>query len=81
MDILQKLSLKNLRADTDLRNEKISYKIREHSNAKVPIIMIVGKKELDLNTISIRRLGNNKTETLELKEAISLIQKEASLPN
>ena len=79
--LLKQLCSKDLRANIDLRNEKISYKIREHSIAKVPIIMIVGKKEVDQNTISIRRLGSDNTETLDLKEAILLIQKEASPPN
>ena len=79
--LLKQLCSKDLRANIDLRNEKISYKIREHSIAKVPIIMIVGKKEVDQNTISIRRLGSDKTESLKLKEAILSIQKETSSPN
>ena len=48
---------------------------------KVPIIIIVGKKEAEQKTISIRRLGNNKTETIDLEKAILLLQKESSSPN
>ena len=70
-----------MRADIDLRNEKISYKIREHSISKIPIILVVGKKEIEQETISLRRLGSDKTETIDLKKALSLLQEEASPPN
>ena len=49
----------------DLRNEKINYKIREHSLAKTPVIVICGKKEVAENTVSIRRLGSEKQETIK----------------
>ena len=65
----------------DLRNEKISYKIREHSNSKIPIIIIIGKKEVEQQTLSLRRLGSDTTETINIKDALSLLKKEASSPN
>jgi len=79
--ILQNVCSKGLRANVDLRNEKISYKVREHSLSKIPIILVVGEKEVEKNTISIRRLGSNKTESKDYNEIITLIQKEASSPN
>ena len=65
----------------DLRNEKISYKIREHSTSKIPMILVVGKKEAEQKTISLRRLGTDKIETIDLKQALSSLQDEASSPN
>ena len=65
----------------DLRNEKISYKIREHSTSKIPIIIIIGKKEVEQQTLSLRRLGSDTTETINIKDALSLLKKEASSPN
>ena len=62
----------NLRAELDLRNEKIGYKIREHSNAKVPLMAVIGKEEMASNTVSIRNLSENKTDTYSV-EALSLI--------
>ena len=56
-EVLQQLNVHGLRADIDLRNEKISYKIREHSISKIPMILVVGKKEIEQKTISLRRLG------------------------
>ncbi len=80
-EVLQQLNVHGLRADIDLRNEKISYKIREHSISKIPMILVVGKKEIEQKTISLRRLGDDKTETISLKQALSLLQEEALLPN
>ncbi|MBI28509.1 MAG: Threonine--tRNA ligase [Alphaproteobacteria bacterium MarineAlpha5_Bin11] len=70
----------NLRTQLDIRNEKINYKIREHSNNKVPIILVVGKKEIEENTVSIRRLGSDKQEIKPLKIALANIKKEAYTP-
>ena len=80
-EVLQELRVHGLRADMDLRNEKISYKIREHSISKIPLILVIGKKEAEQKTISLRRLGSNKTETIGLKQVLSLLQEEAMLPN
>ena len=67
-------SLKNngIRVEKDLRNEKISYKIREHSNSKVPIIIIIGEKEKSSNTVAIRRLGSNNVESLLLTKFLDI---------
>ena len=59
--------------EVDLKNHKISYKIREHSLAKIPILLICGKKELDTNTITIRRLGTDEQQTMELDKAVQYI--------
>jgi len=61
----------NVRAQTDLRNEKINYKIREHSLQKVPVIVVVGRKEAEEKTVTIRRLGSEQQQTLPLAEAIA----------
>lgn len=69
--VLVALTAVGLRAESDLRNEKIAYKIREHSLAKVPILLILGKREADEGTVSIRRLGSLETETLPLPDAVA----------
>ena len=66
-----------LRIETDLRNEKIGYKIREHSLAKVPVLLIVGKREAKEGTVSLRRIGRNDTETLTLREVMVRLETEA----
>ena len=71
----------NLRAELDLRNEKIGYKIREHSNAKVPLMAVIGKEEMSSNTISIRNLSENKTDTYSVEEAMNLLVDSSSLPS
>ena len=55
---LAALQAAGLRAETDLRNEKINYKVREHSLAKVPVMLVVGKREAEEGTVSVRRLGS-----------------------
>jgi threonyl-tRNA synthetase len=69
-----------LRAETDLRNEKINYKVREHSLAKVPVILVVGKKEAAEGTVALRRLGGEKQEVLALTEAVNRLKAEAAVP-
>jgi len=71
----------NLRAELDLRNEKIGYKIREHSTAKVPLMAVIGKEEMASNTISIRNLSENKTNTYSVEEAMNLLVDSSSLPS
>ena len=80
-EILNKLKEKGLRVEKDLRNEKIGYKIREHSKSKVPVIMILGKKENENKTASIRRLGSEKNEIFEIDEIITKLYKESFSPN
>ena len=69
-----------INCEVDLKNHKINYKIREHSLAKIPILLICGKKELDTNTITIRRLGSEKQETMELNRAIQHISSQNKSP-
>ena len=75
------LAKAGLRVEIDLRNEKINYKIREHSLAKVPVMFIVGKREAEEETVSIRRLGSQAQETLPLAEAIRRLAAEAVPPD
>ena len=72
------LKEKGIRAEVDLRNEKISYKVREHSSRKVPIILAIGKNEQSNETVSLRRIGSTDTEVIDLNEAIKKISKENS---
>ena len=74
---LQKLGINS---EVDIRNEKIGYKIREHSNSKIPIILIVGKKESQDKTISVRRLGKTSTEVINLEEIKLILKKESLSP-
>ena len=76
LEIQKKLREKNIKCEVDLRNEKISYKVREHSVKKVPIIFAIGKKEMSENTVSVRRIGNNENEVLDLDNAINEIVQE-----
>ena len=80
-EIMEQLRKEGIRADVDLRNEKISYKIREHSSKKVPIIIAIGNNEKSEQTVSIRRIGSTETEILDLKDAIKQIKKENNLIN
>ena len=71
MDVVSKLRNAGITADADLRNEKISYKVREHSVAKVPVLMAVGKREVDEGTVALRRLGSKHQKVLALSDAIN----------
>ena len=75
------LEKKGLRTIIDLRNEKINYKIREHSVSKIPILMICGAKEVQNNSVTIRRLGQQEQQTINLDEAIKKLLLESSNPN
>ena len=66
---------------TDLRNEKINYKIREHSVAKIPVIAVVGAKEKENHTVTIRRIGSDKQEVVKLDELIKALVEEAKMPH
>ncbi len=70
----------NIRAQLDTRNEQISYKIREHSELKRPIIIALGKNEVSNKTVSIRRLGSTKTESINTKDFLTSIVEEAKSP-
>jgi threonyl-tRNA synthetase len=75
-DVAARLCQVGLRVETDLRNEKISYKVREHSVAKVPVQFAVGQRELENGTVAMRRLGSNKQQVMSLDEAISALKVE-----
>ncbi len=69
-----------LRAEADLRNEKINYKVREHSLAKVPALLVVGRREADEQTVAVRRLGSKNQEVLALDQAVLNLTDEATSP-
>ncbi|MBI3171005.1 MAG: threonine--tRNA ligase, partial [Hydrocarboniphaga effusa] len=70
-EVCAALKSAGLRAETDLRNEKINYKIREHSHQKIPVIAVVGRKEAESRTVTLRRLGTERQETVALAEAVA----------
>ncbi|HJT07191.1 MAG TPA: His/Gly/Thr/Pro-type tRNA ligase C-terminal domain-containing protein, partial [Stellaceae bacterium] len=70
-----------LRVEADLRNEKINYKIREHSLAKLPALLVVGKREAETGSVALRRLGGKDQEVLALGEAIARLTREAAVPS
>jgi threonyl-tRNA synthetase len=74
--VVDRLRKSGISADADLRNEKISYKVREHSVAKVPVLMAVGQREIDEETVAIRRLGSKHQKVVKLVEAIDLLTTE-----
>ena len=75
-EIMEELKKEGIRAETDLRNEKISYKVRDHSSKKVPIILAIGNKEKSNKTVSMRKIGSTDNNVLDLKDAIKIIKKE-----
>tara|TARA_Y100001934_G_scaffold181737_1_gene214995 strand:- start:600 stop:2579 length:1980 start_codon:yes stop_codon:yes gene_type:complete len=79
-EVLKTLSKAGLRAELDIRNEKINYKIREHSLAKVPILIVIGTKEHENQSVTIRRLGIKNQVTLALADAIARLSAEAESP-
>ncbi|BCM83421.1 threonine--tRNA ligase [Methylobacterium indicum] len=80
-EVLRAADAAGLRAEADLRNEKINYKVREHSHAKVPVMLVVGRKEGEERTVSIRRLGSPQSRTLPLDQALAELVAEASFPD
>ncbi len=76
-----KLKAAGLQVSTDLRNEKINYKVREHSLQKVPVILVCGKREAEENTVNMRRLGSRDQESMTLDEAIARLVEEATPPD
>ena len=79
--VAKTLKTAGLYVDTDLRNEKITYKIREHSVAKVPVIAVVGAKEKENGTVTIRRIGSDKQEVLKLDDLVKVLSQEAQMPS
>jgi len=75
-EVAEALRAAGLAAETDLRNEKISYKVREHSVAKIPVIIAVGKREVEERTVAVRRLGSKRQQVLALDEAVEALAAE-----
>jgi threonyl-tRNA synthetase len=80
-EVLQAARDAGLRAEIDLRNEKINYKVREHSLAKVPVLLVVGKREAEHRQVAVRRLGGEAQEVLALDSALQKLKLEASAPS
>ncbi len=77
--VVERLHDAGIQADADLRNEKISYKVREHSVAKVPVLLAVGQREIDEDTVALRRLGSKHQKVLKVNEAIDTLSEEIRL--
>jgi len=80
-EVLAALKQAGLRAEADLRNEKINYKVREHSLAKVPVMLVVGKREAEEKTVSVRRLGSQQQQVILLADVVRLLAEEALPPD
>ncbi|MEP3051966.1 MAG: threonine--tRNA ligase [Erythrobacter sp.] len=80
-EVLAKLEAAGLRAGADLRNEKINFKVREHSLAKVPYLLVVGKREAEEGSVALRTLGEKEQQVLSLDDALALITKAATPPD
>lgn len=80
-EVAAKLRKAGLYAKTDLRNEKINYKVREHSLAKIPVIAVVGAKEKENGTVTIRRIGSDKQEVMKLDDFVAAMVEEAKMPS
>ena len=78
--VIETLEAAGLRAELDVRNEKIGYKVREHSLAKVPVLLAIGKREAKDGTVAVRRLGSKAQENLALEEAVARLRSEAAMP-
>jgi threonyl-tRNA synthetase len=80
-EVAAELRKAGLRVETDLRNEKINYKVREHSLAKVPVLLVVGKREAEEGTLAVRRLGSQGQEVLTLAAVVEQLRGEATPPD
>jgi threonyl-tRNA synthetase len=80
-EVEAKLAAAGIRVESDLRNEKINYKVREHSVAKVPHLLVVGKREAEEGTVAVRTLGQEHQKVMSLDEAIAMLREEATPPD
>ena len=80
-EVVAALTAVGVRAEADVRNEKINYKVREHSVGKVPVILAIGQQEVAARTVSLRRLGENRVEVLTLDAALATLTSEATPPD
>ncbi len=78
--VIETLEAAGLRAELDVSNEKIGYKVRQHSLAKVPVLLAIGKREAKDGTVAVRRLGSKEQENLALEEAVARLRSEAAMP-
>ena len=76
-----KLEAAGIRVESDLRNEKINYKVREHSLAKVPHLLVVGNREAEEGTVAVRTLGEKDQRVMSLDEAIAMLRSAATPPD
>jgi threonyl-tRNA synthetase len=81
VEVAAKLKAAGVRVETDVRNEKINYKVREHSLKKVPHLVVVGKREAEEGTVALRTLGAEHQKVMSLDEAIALLTAEATAPD
>ena len=81
LEIVAALNASGIRAEADLRNEKINYTVREHSVGKVPVILACGMREVEEKTVSVRRLGEKQTSVSPLMDVVSALSKEATPPD
>ena len=81
VEVERALKEAGIRAETDLRNEKINYKVREHSIIKVPFLLVAGRREAENRTLTVRRLGVDSQETLALDDVIHMLKAEATPPD
>ena len=79
--VAERLTEAGLRVETDLRNEKINYKVREHSLGKIPVIAVIGRKEAELGQLALRRLGSQDQTVIRLDEAVALLVQDATPPD
>ncbi len=80
LKVVERLKAAGLRAEADLRNEKINYKVREHSLAKTPVLLVVGKREVEEESVNMRRLGSRHQQAMSLQEAVRTLAEEARPP-
>ena len=81
LEVTEKLKAAGIRVESDLRNEKINYKVREHSVAKVPNLLVIGKKEAEEGTVALRQLGEKQQQVLPLDEAVEMLKQAALAPD
>jgi threonyl-tRNA synthetase len=81
LGLAAKFKAAGLRVETDLRNEKVGYKVREHSLAKVPVIAVVGRREAEEGKVAIRRLGSDGQSVVTIAEAVNALALEATPPD
>jgi len=80
-EVVDTLRAAGVRAEADMRNEKINYKVREHSVGKVPVILAIGAREVEERTVSVRRLGENKTSVMALDDIVAELKLSATPPD